>query len=138
MFADECQFTVEISIGTATCRKLSHRALRKASDMHTAEQMKNVREMGGDVFKALQTAEDTRSTQDPAKARRRRFAGYDRDAVLAAGVVTWTAPRKLADGLPELDEADARALFEAIMDRSLPPTDPEAEEGKDSGASTSS
>lgn len=138
MFADEVRFTVEISVGTVTCRKLSHRALRRASDAHTAEQMRNVREMGGDVFKALQQAEETKTADDPALRRRRRFAGYDRDTVLASGALSWTSPRKLADGLPELDEPDAAALFEAIMDKSLPPVDPEAEEGKGSGASTSS
>lgn len=66
-----------------------------------------------------------------------RRNGYDRDTVLVAGIVSWgyvDNDQKAVPTTPEfildLDEETAEFLFEKIMDLSLPPLKPEAEEKK--------
>jgi hypothetical protein len=144
MFASQVTREVQIEDVTVTIKKLSGRALEKASEARQLAVAENMRRMGGDVLKSLRDIKtaDVVGEPDYAAATKARYGQYDRTAVLVAGILRWSAqvPPSTA-AIEDLDEDTAEQLHKAILDLSLPPLDPkefEAQQGKGSGLSTSS
>jgi len=132
MFASEVRRSVEVSGHTIVIRKLSARSLDKARQARSAVAAKGLREMGGEIFRALRSenvdglvAELEERRRDPETVKSQRYAAYDRDTVLQAGLVSWSHSRDLTpESIGDLDEETAESLHEAILDLSLPPLDP--------------
>lgn len=111
-------------------RKLSHKQLKEAARVRQSEGVGFMKEMGGELLKALRDAdgEKIKKIQDAQEAD---VTNYDRDTLLRWGVVSWTYPVKpLVDvgtnGLDELDEPTAKYLAEQIFEFSRPETKTEA------------
>ena len=98
-----------------------------------------MREMGGELLKALRTA-DADKIQQLQRAEEANVNNYDRDTLLKTGIVSWTYPPNLGElgpngeGTDNLDEPTAVFLAKEIFDFSRPES---AESAKNvSGAST--
>ena len=115
---------------TAVIRKLSHTQLKQAAKIRQSEGVGFMKEMGGELLKALRDA-DTTQVKKIQEAQAADITNYDRDTLLRFGVVSWSYPVKpIADvglnGLDELDEPTAKFLAEAIFEFSRPDTKEEA------------
>jgi hypothetical protein len=134
MFASTVSAIVQVGDVTVHIRKLSARALERASDAQADSAAKTVRRFGADIMKALREAPIADAASpvvlSPDNQKKVRYAAYDRPTVLVAGITEWSAERALAEGIQDLDEETAQKLHEAILDLSLPPIDPKAAEGK--------
>lgn len=115
---------------TVIIRKLSHKQLKEAARVRQSEGVGFMKEMGGELLKALRDAdgEKIKKIQDAQEAD---VTNYDRDTLLKWGVVSWTYPVKpLVDvgtnSLDELDEPTAKYLAEQIFEFSRPETKTEA------------
>lgn len=139
MFASRITKDVEAHDGdtlvTVTIQKLSGRSLRKAQEAAQAAALLSMRAASKDMLqvwnsKEVEAAADKlaeqrkREAADPKARAKARYAAYDRDAILLAGIVRWTANKPVAEGLEDLDEETSQKLHEAILDLSLPPLDP--------------
>ncbi len=123
---------------TATIRKLSHVQLKMARKARQSEGVGFMREMGGELLKALrETNPDTDELKNKMKkiqdAQESDISNYDRDTLLLFGVVSWSydvAPigpgsqdgTVRAIGLDDLDEPTAKFLAEEIFNFSRPET----------------
>jgi hypothetical protein len=121
-------------------RKLSHKQLRQAQKARQSEGVGFMREMGGELLKALKD-EDTSAANDKIKKlqdmQEADVTNYDRDSLLKFGIVSWTYEEKLGknnESTDNLDEPSAKFLAEEIFQFSRPETKTEAK--NDSGAST--
>jgi hypothetical protein len=152
MFAK--QITKEVAVGpeTVTIRKLSGRSLQKAREAQRSTQVQNVREIGPEMIKAFRAerAEADAAAAKPEeapiveltqedldKARKASFAEFDRDVVLVAGIVSWTAKDAKNKAIPvneanigELDEETSQLLHDEILDLSLAPVNADEVTGK--------
>ena len=115
---------------TATIRKLSHTQLKEASKARQSEGVGFMREMGGELLKALREA-DTDKIKKIQDAQESDVTNYDRDTLLRHGVVSWSysippislsEEKGVGNGLDQLDEATAKFLAEQIFDFSRPET----------------
>jgi len=118
---------------TAVIRKLSHKQLKDAAKARQSEGVGFMREMGGELLKALKDA-DVDKVKKIQDAQEADVSNYDRDVLLKFGVVSWTypiAPMSLTadgvgNGLDELDEPTAKFLAQEIFEYSRPETKAEA------------
>lgn len=62
--------------------------------------------------------------------RELRYRQYDQGVVLHAGVKAYDGKPVVQDAIDEIEEPAADALFKAILDLSLPPLDPAAQEAE--------
>lgn len=139
MFADLIREDVEVThqgqTYTVTIQKLSAKSLGTARLNRSIEMSRQMKEMGGDIFKAMQEIqEDKEGTAD--SKRRAHYAAYDTDTILQQGIHSWTIPgvEKSAKNIERLDLNTAKTLKEKIIDLSDPYKEPEeikAEESKD-------
>lgn len=109
-------------------QKLSARSLEKASDARQGAVAASSKRLGADMIRAFREtalAEKKAEAIDLEKARKERYAMYDREAVIQAGVKSWALDVSVAEAMPDLDEITVKTLHEAILDLSLPPIDPE-------------
>jgi len=106
---------------SAIIRKLSHRQLKEAAKARQSEGVGFMREMGGEMLKALRDvdADKVKKLQDAQEAN---LDNYDRDSLLKFGIVSWTYDSKLPAGTDDLDEATAKFLAEAVFEFSRPET----------------
>lgn len=129
-------------------RKLSHTQLKQAAKIRQSEGVGFMREMGGELLKALKEA-DNDKIKKIEEAQASNVSNYDRDTLLKLGIVQWTYPvlpiaptpfdkdaKRGVDGIDELDEPTAKFLAEQIFEFSRPETKSEAKNA--SGASISS
>jgi len=123
MFASDTKRDVPVGDVTVTVRKLSGRSLEKASEAQSISAATVTRSFGPEVMKVLR---EGRAEQTPEQRTASRYQAYDRQSVLVAGIMRWTSPVPLAQGIDDLDEESAELLFRAILDLSLPAIDPEA------------
>jgi hypothetical protein len=123
---------------TATIRKLSHVQLKMARKARQSEGVGFMREMGGELLKALRESNpDTDELKNKMKkiqdAQESDISNYDRDTLLLFGVVSWSydvAPIGPADengkvrsiGLDDLDESTAKFLAEEVFNFCRPET----------------
>jgi len=145
MFASRVTKEVEVEDDgkpvVVTIQKLSARSLEKAREAKSAAQLAAMRAGGKEMWSGLRSAEvdavaekiaEKRAKQatDLKAQRQARYDAHDRDHILRAGIVRWTAERRLKDpddeqdAIGDLDEQTAQKLHEAILDLSLPPLDP--------------
>lgn len=146
MFASRITRDVEVGDGAVvTIRKLSGRSLEKAREAKSAQQLGSLRNASKELLQAMRSSEiDAAAAQlaarreaeaGDAKLRAKaRYDAHDREAVLNAGIVRWSAQEPVnPDNIMDLEEGIAQRLHEAILDLSLPPLEPsvaEALEGK--------
>lgn len=141
-----------------TIRKLSGKSLTLAGQQQGIAKARAAGAIGGDALTAFMQMESLKEAAaagkpapdaDPELRARARYAEYDREAVLQAGIVSWTPADPTAPELPtvnpdaiaDLDEDVAALLHREVLDLSLPPIDKAEREaaGKDdSGACTAS
>ena len=131
MFASKTVAQVVFPDGAVNIRKLSALSLEKASAARQISVSQLSRSMGPELMKAFAGGDDDEKKSSKPKVeptmdeqRKARYTTYDRQLVIQAGVVSWTYPERLSDGLEDLDEETAQKLHEAILDLSLPPIDP--------------
>jgi hypothetical protein len=153
MFAS--QVTKEITLANGelavVIQKLSGSSIKKAREVRTIADMQRTRHMGGEVLRVFREtdAQRTAAAASPSAAtaapappktieelKKERFESFDRDDVLTRGIRSWSSTRPLIEGITDLDEADAQAAYEAILDLSLGPVVPAdakaaSEEGKE-------
>jgi hypothetical protein len=144
MFAKQIQREVKVGEETVMVRKLSGKTLDKARVARRTDQVQNMREIGADLIKAFREREGTKepkvvetpaaaelSVEDKAKARKASFGDYDREIVLNAGIVRWSAKETVnADTIGDLDEDSAALLFNEILDLSVSTLDTAEVSGK--------
>ena len=100
-------------------RRLSWRELEAASDTATDAMMTRMKKLGGEIVQALRSAA-TKQQADP-------FDGYDRQAVLSAGLRAWSYDAKVnAENMALLDEPTAVFAFREILTLSKPRTEDDA------------
>jgi hypothetical protein len=113
-----------------TIRKLSGSSLEKAAVQRGIVQAAYFRALGAPFLQELSSpkADEARKIladekKDPAALRKARYAQYDRDSVLIAGIERWSCEDKYpkSESITKLDEDTAQELHEAILDYSLPP-----------------
>lgn len=102
-------------------RRLSHTLLKKASKARQSEGVGFMREMGGELLKALKDA-DTTQIKKIQEAQAADITNYDRDTLLKEGIISWTYDAKLPVGTDDLDEPTAKFLAETIFEYSRPET----------------
>lgn len=128
MFASRSTRDVAIGVETVTVRKLSGPQARRARDVRNAEQVKALRDMGGDVLKALKSGELDKIAVDvkadpvarSAAERKARYDAFDRATVLTCGVVRWTCGDVTPKAIDDLEDWAAQAIHEAIVDFTFP------------------
>lgn len=132
MFASLVTSQVVFEDGAVNIRKLSARSLEKAQEARQIKAASLSKGLGAELIKAFsdgtadKVAESVASKPVDLEAMRKaRYTGYDPEQVITAGVVSWTYSLKLSEGIPDLDEEASKKIFEAILDLSLPPIDPE-------------
>lgn len=115
---------------TAVIRKLSHTQLKTASKVRQSEGVGFMREMGGELLKALRDA-DTEKIKKIQDAQEADVTNYDRDTLLRFGIMSWSYPVKPTvevglNGIDELDEPTAKFLAQQIFEFSRPDTKAES------------
>jgi hypothetical protein len=118
---------------TVVIRKLNHTQLKLAAKAKQSEGVGFMREMGGELLKALRDA-DTEKIKKIQEEQAADVENYDRDTLLRFGVVSWTYPippiglekSGVTNGLDELDEPTAKFLAKEIFEYSRPETVAEA------------
>lgn len=111
---------------TAVIRKLSHKQLKQASKTRQSEGVGFMREMGGELLKALKDA-DTEKVKKIQDAQEADVTNYDRDTLLKQGLASWSyKDAALPDATDDLDEPTAKFLAEQIFEFSRPETKVEA------------
>lgn len=113
---------------SAVIRKLSHTQLKAAAKVRQSEGVGFMREMGGDLLKALKDA-DSNKVKEIQEAQAANADNYDRDSLLKMGVVSWSYKVSLPDGTDFLDEPTAKFLAEAVFEFSRPDTPAEIKNG---------
>lgn len=140
MFASRTTKTIEVQDDDGrpiqvTLQKLSARSLEKAREAKSIAQLTAMRPASKDMWAGIREGEAQledlkkeireKKTDDPKARAKARYDSYDREHVIRAGVVRWTAARTFDDGaIGDLDEDTADKLHAAILDLSLPPLDP--------------
>jgi hypothetical protein len=148
MFAKQIQKDVKVGDETVTVRKLSGKTLNAARASRRAEQVQSMRDIGADLIKAFREGRDVAKEEreaakvaatapaDPtpdmlAKARKATFDDYDRDVVLVAGIVRWTAKTPCTpENIGDLDEESRLLLSDEILDLSVAPINIAEVQGK--------
>lgn len=128
MFASDCRKPVEVGDVQVTIRKLSARVLERAREARSAAQVKSLRDLGPEMVKVMKSdgleAVAQELKRDESAVKRQRYGAFDRQTVLAEGIVSWTHSRPLdSAAIADLDEETAELLHEQILELSLPPLD---------------
>ena len=115
---------------TVVIRKLSHTQLKAAARARQSEGVGFMREMGGELLKALRES-DTATVKRIQETQEADINNYDRDTLLKLGVVSWSYPLPPVveggpNGLDQQDEPTAKWLAEQIFAYSRPETKVEA------------
>jgi hypothetical protein len=99
-------------------KKLSWKQLESASEISSDALMVKIKNMGGDIVKAL------RETTQEQKADPKQ--GYDRESILRKGIVKWSYDAPVTpDNISDLDEETAAWAFKEILDMNLPRSEEE-------------
>lgn len=119
-------------------RRLNHVQLKEAAKARQSEGVGFMRELGGELLKALRSSDNPEDTakklKDIQEKQESDISNYDRSTILRHGVLSWSypiPPRALketgvTDGLDELDELTAKYLANEIFEYSRPLTVVEA------------
>ncbi len=113
---------------TVVIKKLSHTQLKSAAKARQSEGVGFMREMGGELLKALKD-EDNDKLNRIQEAQEASILNYQRETLLKLGIVSWTYEEPLGkdnEATDDLDEPTAKFLAKAIFDFSRPETKAEA------------
>ena len=119
MFASVTTSDVVIGEYTVKVRKLSYSQLAKALDARQIAAAKMVTQLGPDMMKIFREQAAGAKSDDKPKSRADVYGNYDVMTVLKYGIVSWSAPVKLEDGIEDLDEAAVEKIARAIIDISV-------------------
>ena len=92
-------------------RLLGWKQLDEAKRVRTKQSFANIKEMGGDIFKAIQSArsDDGAAVADP-------LAEYDLETVLLKGIVSWSYDEPVSpETIGNLDEQTAQWAARTIL-----------------------
>lgn len=150
MFAKQIVKDVKVGEDTVTVRKLSGKTLDKARVARRADQVQSMRDIGAELIKAFREGKESAKSEvvaltaappeptpeELSAARRETFGDYDRDTVLYAGIVRWTA--KLdgksvplnPEAIDDLTEEESKLIFDEILDLSVPVSNAAEVQGK--------
>lgn len=93
-----------------TFRKLSWRQIDEASEARQSQVLRNMRDMGGDLIKAISESNSGDSEAVPS-------AKYCKDTVLVNGIVGWSYKEKVTpDNIRSLDKETADWAFLQIVE----------------------
>lgn len=113
---------------TVIIRKLSHKQLSAAARARQSEGVGFMRELGGELLKALREA-DTATIDKMQETQEAVISNYDRNTLLRSGIASWgySVPPVASktgeeDGIDSLDEPTAKFLSEQIFAFSRPET----------------
>lgn len=132
MFASKTTKDLQFGEDTVKIRKLSGNQIDQAHEIKSREQIKNLREMGGELLTALRAApaeiEKAQANIEAKKANKRqtRIDALDRSSVLASGITVING--STAFDLADIEEMVSQSIFEAVVDLTY---GSEAEQGKD-------
>ena len=112
----------------AVIRKLSHTQLKTASKVRQSEGVGFMREMGGELLKALRDA-DTDKVKKIQEAQEANADNYDRDSLLKMGILSWSYKVELPGGTDFLEEKTAKFLANAVFEYSRPDNEEETKNG---------
>lgn len=124
MFAGNVELTVDVDNGNVSLVKLSYSQLDKAMSKKRMDTIKQVKEMGGDIFKAMResnvtAADKTNKTKE--QLMQERYDSYDKQTILEEGIKAWSfTVEKTSKTIMAIDEKSADKLFKHILDISLP------------------
>lgn len=112
-----------------TFRQLGWRQLAEAEEMRSALVLRNLKNMGGELLRDLQSINREQVTeQAAAQAADDPLAKYDQATVLRAGIAAWSYPERLTpDAIDSLDVATARWAAAEIIGLGAPPLEKEVE-----------
>jgi hypothetical protein len=102
--------------GVVTIRKLSARSLDKAREARQIAAAALTSKFDPNILKVYRET----GRQPDSDAPVDKYAAYDRDAVLQAGIDSWTFDVSIEEGLKDIDEPTAELLFHEIIDLSDP------------------
>jgi len=143
VFASQVKSTFQIEGCDVRIRKLSARSLDKASEIRQGSVVAMARGFGPELMAVFRGDVGPQPERVAQTERETVYATYDRDSVLVAGIESWDAKHAdgkkmdLEEGIADLDEDSANALFHAIIDLSVPTKEQvEEEQGKSFGLST--
>lgn len=123
---------------TVVIRRLNHVQLKEASKARQSEGVGFMRELGGELLKALRSdsnADETaKKLKDIQQKQESDVSNYDRSTLLRYGVVSWSynvppiaiTKDGVGNGLDDLDEPTAAFLAGEIFEYSRPQTAVEA------------
>lgn len=109
-------------------KKLSHTQLKSAAKARQSEGVGFMREMGGELLKALKD-EDNAKIERIQEAQEASLLNYQRETLLRLGIISWTYEQPLGkdnEATDDLDEPTAKFLAKEIFDFSRPETRAEA------------
>jgi hypothetical protein len=112
-----------------TFRQLGWRQLQEAEDARSATVLRNLRNMGGELLRDLQTI-NRDQVQEEAQVQTATdpVAKYDQATILKYGITAWSYPEKLnADNLDNLDAATAAWAAGEIIRLGTPPAEVDVE-----------
>lgn len=109
-------------------RKLSHVQLKESARVRQSEGVGFMREMGGELLKALKDA-DTATVKKIQDTQEADVTNYDRSCLLQFGIASWgydvppvATTKDGVNGIDQLDEPTAKFLAEQIFNFSRPET----------------
>jgi hypothetical protein len=120
MFASHTKKTVKFGEESITIHKLSGAQIDRAYQVKNSDQVRALRELGGDILAALRNSSDVEQARErmaDKDKRQVRLDALDKHTVLESGIESWSASNPVnADCIAGL-EVDVRdQLFEAIVD----------------------
>lgn len=113
-----------------TFRQLGWRQLAEAEEARSATVLRNLRNMGGELLRDLQTINRAEVDADAAKVQADDpLTKFDQATVLYAGLAAWTYPDKLThENIDGLDPATARWAALEIIAMGMPPIEKDLED----------
>lgn len=113
-----------------TFRQLGWRQLAEAEETRSGSVLRNLKNMGGELLRDLQSMNRSEVDQAAAAAQQADpLAKYDQATVLRYGIAGWTYPEKLTvENIDGLDVATAHWAATFIINMGLPPMEKDIED----------
>lgn len=110
-------------------RKLSWRQLEKAAEIRSEKSATRMKNLGGDVLTALNTANGADGAEEMKKAQADPLNTYDRGTLLEFGIASWSYPTDCTKEAKEnLDDETADWAAREIVKLSKPEKTAEQQE----------
>ncbi len=112
-----------------TFRQLGWRQLAEAEEARSGAVLRNLKNMGGELLRDLQSMQRSEVDQQAAaQAQSDPLARFDQATVLYAGIAEWSYPEKLnRENIDALDGATAKWAALEIVNLGVPPVESDIE-----------